>query len=54
MALAGAFFLLPFNRLERLAMPISPMMTTKAITIGILFRTGGFVSGCSGTVTGMF
>ena len=33
-------------------MPISPMMTTRAITTGILFRNGGFASGCSGTVAG--
>ncbi len=35
-------------------MPISPMMTTRAITTGILFLSGGFASGCSGTVAGTF
>ena len=53
-ALAGAAFLLPLTRLEIFAMPISATMTTSAMTTGILFRNGGFASGCSGTVAGGF
>jgi hypothetical protein len=51
-ALAGADFLLPLNRLETLAMPIRATMATSAMTTGILFLSGGFASGCSGTVAG--
>jgi hypothetical protein len=45
---------LPLKRLERLAIPINAIMTTRAMTTGILFRKGGLDSGCSGTVAGTF
>jgi hypothetical protein len=48
--LVGADFLLPLSRLETFAMPIRATTATSAMTTGVPFRSGGFASGCSGTV----